>query len=132
MMYFKVREYENDFPNARVFSSNAPIEKESTVVIPDSYGVPITAIVVEKVEEYIALSNDYEVEPIICVVDMKEYKKRLSDKNKKALVLKKMQDKMGEVKLIESLKKYAEKDDSMRALFKEYESTIERERNQED
>lgn len=124
MFYFRLKEYDCDYASSRVFSSDVPLEKESVVVIPDSYGTPTTATVEEKVEEYIALASDYEVEPIICVVDMKAYKKRMNAKNKRAMVLKKMQDKMQEVKLVESLKKYAEKDDVMRTLFKEYENTL--------
>lgn len=124
MFYFRLKEYDCDYASSRVFSSDVTLEKESVVVIPDSYGTPTTATVEEKVEEYIALASDYEVEPIICVVDMKAYKKRMNAKNKRAMVLKKMQDKMQEVKLVESLKKYAEKDDVMRTLFKEYENTL--------
>lgn len=124
MFYFRLKEYGCDYASSRVFSSDVTLEKESVVVIPDSYGTPTTATVEEKVEEYIALASDYEVEPIICVVDMKAYKKRMNAKNKRAMVLKKMQDKMQEVKLVESLKKYAEKDDVMRTLFKEYENTL--------
>lgn len=124
MFYFRLKEYDCDYASSRVFSSDVTLEKESVVVIPDSFGTPTTATVEEKVEEYIALASDYEVEPIICVVDMKAYKKRMNAKNKRAMVLKKMQDKMQEVKLVESLKKYAEKDDVMRTLFKEYENTL--------
>lgn len=124
MLYFRVREYESDYVSSRIFSSEVTIEKESVVVVPDSYGTPTTAVISEKVEEYIALSSDNDIEPVICVVDMKAYKQLVSSKNKRSMVLKKMQDKMSEVKLIESLKKCAEKDDEMRALFKEYEKTI--------
>ena len=123
MFYFKVREYDCDFCSESVFSSNQRLPKGSVVVIPNDYNNPTTATIVEKVEEYIALSNKNEIEQIICTVDMNEYKKRLHAKNKKALILRKMQDQLSEVKLIETLKKYSEKDDSMRALMQEYNAT---------
>ena len=124
MFYYRVKEFENEFESAEIFSTEKRLEKESVVVIPNGYGEPCTAIIVEKVEEYVALSSNYEVEPIICVVDMKSYTERLNAKNKRALVLNKMQEMSSEIKLIESLKKLAEKDDTMRSLLKEYESTI--------
>ena len=124
MFYYKVRMYDEEFACSRIFSNEKPVEKESVVVVPDSYGEPSTAVVAEKVEEYIALSSDFDVEPFICIVDMKAYKARMNAKNKRAMVIKKMQDKMGEVKLIETFKTYAEKDDGMRTLFKEYQSTL--------
>lgn len=124
MFYFKVKEYECEYENSRVYCHTARLEKNSVVVIPDGYGEPCTASIVEKVEEYVALASDFEVEPIICVVDMKAYRERLASRNKRAMVLKKMQDMSSEIKLIENLKKLAEKDDTMRSLLKEYESTI--------
>lgn len=123
MYYYKMNSYDKEILG-KIYSSETKLEKEQVVVISDSYDCPVTAYTTERVEEYVALASDYEVEPIITIVDLKEYKKRIEAKNKRALVLKKMQEKMSEVKLIESLKKCAEKDDEMRALFKEFQSTL--------
>lgn len=122
MKYFMVKEIEYEESGERLFQYEGDIKKDDVVVIPNYEDNPVTATVVRLVDSFMALTSHTRVQSIIAKVDMKAYKEKRDNEIKRALVLNKMQDKMSEVQLVEKLKKYAEKDDEMRELFKEYQS----------
>lgn len=129
MNYFRVREfneeeYKRPINECCIYKSNHSVKKGDLVVINNPYDTfPITAeIVLAQVDELKALTARYEIEEVIAVVDMNEYNLKRERQIQKSLLAEKMKEKIDEVKLIENFKKFSEKDDDMRELFRQFQA----------
>lgn len=126
MNYFRVREFEEDYQrpinDCCIYKTNKNVKKGDIVVIENPCGQnPITAEVVsDNVSELKALTVRYEIKEVIAVVDMTEYNTKRQKKLQKAVLAEKLKEKMDEVKLVENFRKFSEKDDEMRELFKQF------------
>lgn len=120
MFYYSVFKHYNK-ENKAIYSFNAKIEKNSIVVIPNGLKVDV-AKVEEEVDAYTAMSeNPNGIEPIICVLDLKEFNKRNEDKFKAYQIEQIMEEKMDIIKRLESYRKIAEKNSEFKEIFLEYE-----------
>lgn len=126
MNYFRVREFDEDYQrpiqDCCIYKSNNEVKKGDIVIIENPCGQnPITAeVVLTNVSIQKALTVRYEIEEVIAVVDMTEYNAKREMKIQKTVLAEKLKDKMDQVKLVESFRKFSEKDDEMRELFKQF------------
>lgn len=128
MNYFRVRifnekELNQSIEECKIYKSKSSVKMNDVVVIESPiHDFPITAEVVAIVNERKALTARYHIEEVIAVVDMSEYNMKLEQLLQKEILAEKMKAKMDEVKLMENFKKFSEKDDDMRELFKQYQA----------
>lgn len=127
MQYFYVSEIESGYERLFEYKGTNKLNVDDVVVIPNFQDLPVTAVITKVVGRYQALTAKSEYEEIIDIVNIKEWnKKRLKEIDNKVM-LTKMQEKIGEIKMLEQLEKYAGKDPEMLELLNEYkgQTTIE-------
>lgn len=127
MNYFRIKDFNNEDyepQECRIYKSTQPVKKGDVVIVESGYGnYPITAeVVVPKVDEIKALTVRYEIEEVIAIVDMSEYNLKREKKLQKEILANRLKEKMDEVKLVENFKKFSEKDDEMRELFRQFQT----------
>ena len=119
MFYFEVKDYVSD-EVIGIFSSEIKLNKNDVVVVADNYNNVVTSLVTRQAKTIEALSTEYDVEPIIIQVDIKDWKARQLAKVKKQQLMRVMNEKMNDIKTEETLAKYAGKDKDFADLLEEY------------
>ena len=121
MFYYEVKDVARE-EIIGIVSSESKLEKKTMVVVPDDYGNVVTATIERPVKTIEALSTGYDLEEIICTVDITKWKAGNLAKVKKAQLKRIMNEKMDEIKNRELLEKFANKDNDFKDLLKEYDS----------
>lgn len=119
MYYFETKEFNET--DTRIFKSNEKVTKGDIVVIYCNYSQhPITAEVVKIVDELTALTTRYEIDEVISVINMKNYNEKLENKKAELLLEQAMRSKIEEVKMLDTFKKFADKDPEMQSMLEHY------------
>lgn len=118
MNYFYAESLETE--TVHLYQLEGKIEVGDYVVVGNYDNVPVTAKVTELVSKYDALSNNRYVSDIIQVVDLKAWQSKREKEIENKILLTKMQDKVSEIKMLETLEKYAGKDSEMLELLKAF------------
>lgn len=116
--YVVAREIETD--QERLYITDKVLKKDDIIVVPNYEDLPVTAIVIEKISHYQAIRSKQEPETIIDTVNVIGWlaeREKLVDRE---VLLDKMQKQISEIKMLETLEKYAGKDPSMLELLNEY------------
>ena len=108
-----------------IFSTNDNIKlkRNDVVIVPDGCRVQF-AVVVKEVDGYEALSQDYRIESIITTVDLTEFKKKINNQIKARQIEEIMEEKMDEIKKLESYRKVADKHPEFKRFFEAYEELL--------
>ena len=108
-----------------IFSTNDNIKlkRNDVVIVPDGFRVQV-AVVVKEVDGYEALSQDYRIESIITTVDLTEFKKKINNQIKARQIEEIMEEKMDEIKKLESYRKVADKHPEFKRFFEAYEELL--------
>ena len=113
--------YGEEEPQEFVCSSNEEL-KEGLYVVLETVGFYFLTRVCRQIDELEVIADNIKAREVIAVVDVSDYAKAKEKKIMKMKILDIMEERSKEVKLVEQMKKYAEKDDSMRELMKQYEA----------
>lgn len=97
-------------------SSEQKLKKDDCVVVELDSEVSL-AYITKSIDELKALTSGNEVNTIIQFVDLSVYKQQREGRLQKAILIERLEGKLREVKLIETFKKYADKDSEMQALM---------------
>lgn len=107
-----------------IYSSAEPLRKGDLAVVP-LYGERFSvATVKEPVSALYALTNCADIDDIICTVNVSEYLNRQRVLAERMQIEKVMNMKMSELKTLDTLKKFADKDSDFKALFDMYQKTF--------
>lgn len=121
MFYFSARiNYEED--HIGVYSHSDQLKKDTVVVVPiygDEFAI---ATVLDPIDELVALTQYQNIEPIISTVDVSGYKKRKEAKVRTLMIQRAMDSKIEQIKMADTLKKFAAKDAEFMELYKEFQS----------
>ena len=105
-----------------ICSSNEKLEKGDVVVIPIGYRVTV-ALVVKELDVYEAMSRAYNrIREIVDVVEMTEFKKKLENEMMASQIEEIMEEKVDELKRIDSYRRIADKNPEFKELFDKYQS----------
>ena len=105
-----------------ICSSNEKLEKGDVVVIPIGYRVTV-AIVAKELDVYEAMSRAYNrIREIVDVVEMTEFKKKLENEMMASQIEEIMEEKVDELKRIDSYRRIADKNPEFKELFDKYQS----------
>ncbi len=118
MNYFYATDLEENFN--RLYQTEKPVVKDDYIVVEDFNGTPIIAQIDEMVSYTHALTQQREPQDIIDTVDFGAWKLKRRKEVEKTVLMRKMQDKVSEITLIEKLQKHAGKDTEMADMLKEY------------
>lgn len=100
-------------------SSLISLEKKDIVVL-ELRERFVTARIQNSVEELSALLSDEKPIEIIQKIEIRDYLQKKENKTKRLLLINEMEEKCKEVKLMETLKKYSERDEEMKSLYDSY------------
>ncbi len=106
----------------KTFASSEPLSKGDYVVVPDDDFFKV-AVVRERANALKALTNDY-VEEMICRIDVSRYLAQQEALTQNAMIERAMRRKMEEMKNLETLKKFADKDSEFAELFTIYRNNL--------
>ena len=116
-----------NYSNSRqaIFSTNDNIKlkRNDVDIVLDGFRVQV-AVVVKEVDGYEALSQDYRIESIITTVDLTEFKKKINNQIKARQIEEIMEEKMDEIKKLESYRKVADKHPEFKRFFEAYEELL--------
>ncbi|WP_159649779.1 hypothetical protein [Erysipelothrix aquatica] len=118
MKHYIVREIESGREVLCV--SEKSLKKDDYIVIASYEDLPVTAVVVETISHYKAIRLNQEPEIIIDTVNVKSWLEQREEEVAKSVLLSKMQNKISEIKMVETLEKYAGRDPEMLSLLNEY------------
>lgn len=120
--YYVCESQENE--REYVCCHNAELKTKDFIAIEVSQHF-IIAKVGKRIDELDVLTNNYDAKEVIQAIDVSKYIANKEAKVKRILLMASLEDKCKEVKLLETLKKYSEKDDEMREMFSMFESLVE-------
>ena len=108
-----------------VFSANDSIilKKKDVVVVPAGEHVQV-AEVIKEISAYKALSEYDGIETIVCKLDLTEFNRKNAERIKLRQIEEIMEEKVEQIKKMESYRKLAEKSPEFKELFKTYEELI--------
>lgn len=95
--------------------------RKKDIVAIEIRGEITTAIIQNSKDELEALLSDETPREIIQKIEVAEYLIKKENKTKKLLLLREMEEKCKEVKLLETLKKYSDRDEDMKMLYNSFE-----------
>jgi len=115
--------YNENYPV--VFSANDSIilKKKDVVVVPAGEHVQV-AEVIKEISAYKALSEYNGIETIVCKLDLTEFNRKNAERIKLRQIEEIMEEKVEQIKKMESYRKLAEKSHEFKELFKTYEELI--------
>ena len=117
MKYYELETIESE---VIVLQSHPTELKKGTVVVVGLDCEVVTAKVINEIDDYTALVTGNEIQEIIQVIDLENFHKKLKGKSQKAQIARIMKNKIEEIKMIETLEKYAGKDSEFSVLLETY------------
>ncbi|MEG3039463.1 MAG: hypothetical protein RR788_04095 [Erysipelotrichaceae bacterium] len=106
-------------------SCNQLLEKKDYVVV-EIENEFMVARIKNKVDELEAMLSGANSKEVIQKIEMKEYFVKKENKVKRLLLLSEMEEKCKEVKMLETLKKYSDRDEDMKAMYEQFENLAKR------
>lgn len=116
-----------DEDETEVYSTDLEMKKGDVAVLPGGDDSFCIGVVMGPVSEFFALTACQPVEEIVCAVNMVEFRARRDAEIKRMQIQQIMNRKMDEIKTMDTLKKYADKDSDFKRLFDLYQKTLEAE-----
>ncbi|TDW13101.1 hypothetical protein EDD63_1507 [Breznakia blatticola] len=111
---------ENRYEGIDCYLTDKSVKEKDWVVIPNYDNEPVCVQVVKLINQYEAITKYHQPLEIIDVVDMKSFRERQDASIRKRVLNDKMQEKIADIKMLDTLEKYAGKDPEMASLLIQY------------
>lgn len=118
MKYYRLETVESQ--ESYLKSSERELKENDVVVVIDYDCMPVTARALKEIDKYTALVSGEEIEPIFAYLDMTEINRLKEGKIRRNQIERIMKEKIEEVKMLETLEKYAGKNEEFGALLIAY------------